>query len=295
MKKIAIQLIYGTHWRELIDATAEAGFSYVAIAFGEPDVFQKDDWRDRVREVRDALDSRGLRTIMTHAPYYDLFITAETLDPAMERGLFRAIEATEILGAPLCAVHPRTAFFGGEAHGDLKACVDVKKSLECNAANLAPLVKEAEKRGVLLGIENLMQYPNCPIPFYSCNDTDHIELIEKLHSDNVCAVWDFGHANLGNPDQASSIRRLGGRIQGTHVHNNDGIQDEHFPPFIPSSTAHYIRRTVDWRNTLSALKATGYTGYLTLEPAIDHNYPIKAHIRYLYESVSALDDIMQNS
>jgi sugar phosphate isomerase/epimerase len=230
---------------------------------------------------------------MTHAPYYDLFITAETLLPEYEKGLFRCIEATKILGAEICAVHPRTAFFGGEAHGDLLTCVDVEKSLQCNLESLSPLAKEAEKQGVLLGVENLMQYPNCPIPFYSCFEKDHIELIDKLQSDNVCAIWDFGHANLGNPNQASTIRALGGRIKGTHVHNNDGIQDEHFPPFIPSSSAHYIRRTVDWRKALPALKESGFSGYLTLEPSWDYSYPVAPYVRYLYESVSILDDILQ--
>ena len=122
-----------------------------------------------------------------------------------------------------------------------------------------------------------------------------MELIDKLNSKNVCAIWDFGHANLVDTDHAQRIRTVGSHIRGTHVHNNDGIQDNHYLPFLPEPTSYYVRRSVDWKSVLSALKSTDFDGYLTLESIFPYQYPIEGYIRYLYDSVCILDDIFQEA
>ena len=168
-----------------------------------------------------------------------------------------------------------------------------KKSLEMNLRNYQPLVKAAEEHGVLLGIENLMRYTCMPVPFYSYQVKDQIEVIDKLNSPNVCAIWDFGHANLinGEYDQADAIKALGNRIRGTHVHNNDGRQDFHLPPFVPAKSAN-AERVVDWKKTLKEFKNFGYTDYLTQEPSWNFEGPLKPYIQLIYDSLVMLDDML---
>ena len=220
----------------------------------------------------------NLKCVMTHAPYYNLLLSAERRIETMETALLRSIEATNILGAEICAVHPRSYIIDGEPRD---TAVDRKKSLHENIISFQPLVKECEKFGVLLGIENLMRYPYAHPYFYSWIAEDQVELIDKLNSKNVCAIWDFGHSQLVDYDKAQAIRELGKRIKGTHVHGNWGTHglDLHLPPLISNN---------DWDSVIGALREQDYQGYLTLEVDTDPQKAMGAYMRYLYESVSLL-------
>ena len=290
-KKVALQIRSYEPWKETAKAMSEVGFQYVSMVFGEEKMLG-DDWKKNVDEMGETFAKYNLKCIQTHAPYYDLLISAERRDADMEKMLLRSMEATKMLGAEICAVHPRSYIIDGAPR---ETAVDREKSLEENLISFRPLAEECEKQGVLLGVENLMRYPFAHPYFYSWIAEDHAELIDKLDSKNVCGVWDFGHANLVDTDHAERIRTLGNRIKGTHVHNNDGKEDQHFPPFLPEPTSYYVRRSVDWNSVLTALKSTGFDGYLTLESIFHYNYPIEGYIRYLYDSVCTLDDILQGS
>lgn len=289
-RKIALQIHANEHFEKVATLAAECGFKYVSMAFGEIESLSGENWKDYVLYIKNFLHSLGLKTVMTHAPYYSLIISAEILDPIMEEGLLRAIEATKMLGAEVCATHARSYFVNGEL---TDSSVDERESLRVNLENYRPLVEAAEKHGVLVGVENLMRYSSWRVPFYSYQVKDQIELIDKLNSPNVCAIWDFGHANLIDKgyDQAESIKALGKRIRGTHVHNNDGRQDFHLPPFVPAKSAN-AERVVDWKKTLKEFKNFGYTDYLTQEPSWNFEGPLKPYIQLIYDSLVMLDDML---
>ena len=289
-KKVALQLRNDEPWREMAGMMARAGFKYVSMALsGDIRPLLDDNWREYVQEIDRVFKENGLRCVMTHAPYYHLLVSAEERDPKTELAMLRCIEATKMLGADICAVHPRSVIIPNMPREE---AVDRARSLEENIISFKPLVDECERLGVKLGIENLMKYPHEHPWFYSYLVEDQVELIDKLNSDNVCGVWDFGHANLCDEDQAERIRKIGNRIKGTHIHNNNAIHDCHFPPFYPDPSAYYIRRSVNWDSVMAALKETGFDEYLTLEVIFHFNYSTEALIKYLYDNVCALDGIL---
>ena len=287
-KKIAFQIVNTGSVEKVAKALSDGGFKYVAMAFGDEKPLLSDNWEKYVYETGNILSKNGLTCIQTHTPYYNLLISAEKRDENMELAIMRSIEATKLLGAEICAVHPRSFIKAGEPR---ETAVDRGKSLEENIISLSPLVELCEKHNVLLGIENLMKYPYEHPYFYSWIAEDHCEVIDKLNSEKVVAVWDFGHANLVDTDHAERIRTLGKRIKGTHVHNNGAKDDNHLPPILLPKDAYYVRRSVNWESVLSALRSTGYDGYLTLETVINFDYPIEPYIKYLYDSMCILDDI----
>ena len=289
-RKVAIQIQHDDRWREMLKIAAESGFRAVAMGFGSSRCFHGNGWEKRVAEIREELDKNGLFCVMIHAPYYDLMKSAETVDPETEQALIRCVTATKTLGGSITVVHPRSVIT--EVEKDVWR-VDGARSLAVNRENLSGMLNEAIKNGVFLGIENLPEFPGLPVPFYSCDPSDHVALIDSFKSENVCAIWDFGHANLMKYDMEQSIRTLGSRIRGTHVHNNDGKSDCHYPPFLPNPSAYHAVRTVDWKKALHALKSTGYDGYLTLEPDYDYNSPPEVLLRYLFESVCALEQVLR--
>lgn len=289
-RKVALQIRNIEPMKVMVKAMAESGFKYVSMGFNDVKPLLDDNWESYVYEIGETFSKYGLKCIQTHAPYYSLLLSAEKRDDYMETALLRSIEATKMLDAEICAVHPRSVIIDGEPR---ETAVDREKSLQENIIAFTPLAELCEKRGVLLGIENLMKYPHVHPYFYSWIAEDHCEMIDKLNSRYVAAIWDFGHANLVDTDHAERIRMLGSRIKGTHVHNNDGNEDNHFPPALPPRGEYYVRRSVDWNSVLSALKSTGYDGYLTLETIFNFNYPIQSYIRYLYDSICELDAILK--
>lgn len=288
-RKVALQIRNTEPIEEVAKAMANGGFKYVSMAFGDEAPLLKSDWESYVMKIDQILKKYKLKCIQTHAPYYGLLISAEKRDENMEASLIRSVEVTRMLGADICAVHPRS-FIIPDMPRD--TAVDREKSLKENIISFNPLVELCEKYDLLLGIENLMRYPHVHPYFYSWIAEDHRDLIDAFHSKNVAAIWDFGHANLVDTDHADRIRTLGNRIKGTHVHNNDGKEDNHLPPFLPPRDAYYVRKSVDWDSVMTALKDTGFTDYLTLETVLNLDYPFSAYVRYLYESLCVLDDML---
>lgn len=290
-KKVSLQIPISQFTDSIAEIIKNCGFKYVSISFDDNSILLANDFKCELQKVFEILKKNTLKCNMIHAPYYHLLISAENYDDDMELAILRSIEATKILGSQICVVHPRSVIIENVPRED---SVDRVASLEKNLIYFKPLIKECEKHDVLLGIENLMKYPNDFPPFYSYIVEDHIKLIDSLKSDKVCAIWDFGHANLVDDDHVERIKKLGNRIKGTHIHNNDGVNDCHYPPFIPESSAYFVKRTVDWENTLSALGSTGFDGFLTLETTINFAYPTEPFIKYLFENVCFLKKFCKN-
>jgi hypothetical protein len=80
----------------------------------------------------------------------------------------------------------------------------------------------------------------------------------------VC--MDVGHTNkalrfAGNPTPQDAVLRLGKAIVVTHLHDNDGITDQHKIP---------MTGTINWSAVLDALDQIGFDGYYNLELNLRH-------------------------
>lgn len=281
--RVAIQIQQHIDCYNMLKLAADTGFHYVSMGFGSADIFQRDDWKDEIKNIKKALSDYGLECVMTHAPYYSLLISAEITDPVMEKAIMNCVDATAMLGAEIIAIHPR-AFLRNEIE-------DVEQSYHYNMINLKAPVEESEKVGCLLGIENLPTYPNWAITFFSNFPDWHRRLVEDLNSPAVCAVWDFGHSHLSHENPPEAILEVGSIIRGTHVHDNNRVIDDHFIPF---------KGSVDWNANIKALKQTGYSGYLTLEvnyeeeSVISNPRKLREYFKESYENVVKLDNIFKS-
>ena len=281
-RKIAIQIRYHERCYETFKLAAECGFKYVSLALADNcEWFYEDNWKEEVKRLKSALNHNGLKCVMTHMPYYSLLLSAEVLDEQMEIAMLRCVKATSMLGAEIVALHPRAFFV--EKTMQMTDKEDITKSFLYNIRNILPLLEEAEKCGCMIGIENLPTYPKYDISFYSNFPEEHKKLIDAFSSPNVCAVWDFGHANLANKDHVKAIETLGRRIKGTHVHNNFGAIDDHLPPSMGK---------VDWKDVMTALRNTGFEGYLTTEAIMTVDHAFKSYLEHLKECLEKLDDML---
>jgi sugar phosphate isomerase/epimerase len=133
-------------------------------------------------------------------------------------------------------------------------------------AALEDLSLFARQRGVEVLLEN------------TPNDLSSAErllrFLEVTHLDlNFC--FDLGHAHM-NEGVEQAYRLLASRIRSTHVHDNNGKEDQHlFPLLDPEGT-------IDWPRALGALRQTPEQYPLLLElrhsPAIAHPVASAAEI-----------------
>ncbi|MBQ8401067.1 MAG: sugar phosphate isomerase/epimerase [Clostridia bacterium] len=291
--KVALQIQHDRYWRNMLRIVAENGFRYVSMGFGSSKCFHRDDWQTEIGRIREELARNNLRCVMTHAPYYDLRISAEVLDEAMETALLRCVKATAMLGGEIMAVHPRGYYRnadGSEApDGFYGNGIEIpEESCRRNIQNLLPLAEEAKRCGCRVGIENLPVFPGWTMTFCSNFPDIHKRIIDAFDPDAVCGIWDFGHSYLANEDPAAVLASFGGRIRGTHVHDNNHRGDHHWTPFFG---------TIDWKSEMAALGGNGYEGYLTMELEYDRLAEDPENIndfaRTAYRNVCRLYDMLQ--
>ena len=95
-------------------------------------------------------------------------------------------------------------------------------------------------------------------PRVGCIMSELLEIVEEVDPENLGICLDFGHANLQRPlfGLHDGIRELGDHLIATHIHDNEGLSDQHMIPLMG---------TIDWDSAIVALKEIGYNGPLILE------------------------------
>jgi sugar phosphate isomerase/epimerase len=202
-----------------------------------------------------AADS-GLEIGQTHAPFYgpDKYMTQ--YDEVIEIQK-RAIAATSFLGSEYVVIHPIMT-------KERKYNNDYERNKEIILKYYTDLIPTLKEYGVYLAVENMFSWDSvekCICPTACTTAEEMAEYIDEL-GERFVACLDIGHINLihqkgyEHVNFAHMIKTLGHRIKTLHVHDNDGINDEHLPPFAGN---------IDWNLVMTCLKGIGYSGNLSLE------------------------------
>jgi sugar phosphate isomerase/epimerase len=107
----------------------------------------------------------------------------------------------------------------------------------------------ARQRGVEILLENI---PN------DLSSAARLQLFQELTHVDLNYCFDTGHANLGNGVEAE-FNAMKDRIRSTHVHDNNGKEDNHLLPLNGEGG------TIDWKNTMNLLRSGGDQFPLLLE------------------------------
>ena len=117
--------------------------------------------------------------------------------------------------------------------------------------SLDELEPTARALGVRIAVENL-------------NDVGHwaiiARILESYAPDYVGLCYDSGHGNKGE-DGLSHLERLGDRLIAVHLHDNNGLADQHLIPFTG---------TLDWERLARILPRTAYAGPVNIESMMHH-------------------------
>ena len=196
----------------MFDEVAGAGF-VPEVRMTRADVLARTTEAE-FRRMRSLFESRSMRTF-THGPFFGLDIAS--LDVCISEYsadcLITGLEATEALGAGVMVMH--TGYLpqfsrGGRRHW-----------MRNWAERMPPVVEHAEKLGVTIALEN------------TWDDRPEImlHLAGLLRGGKVGFCLDTGHVNAFS---RISVNRwwdmIGDRVVALHLHDNDGISDDHLAP-----------------------------------------------------------------
>lgn len=104
----------------------------------------------------------------------------------------------------------------------------------------ALLAETAQQYGCELWVENVGFANNRTMVF---DETSYTDLI--LSGKNFYSLVDIGHAHINGWDLPQLFKQLNGRIKGIHVHDNDGVSDQHLPVF---------RGNIQWEPIFQAMQ-----------------------------------------
>ena len=182
----------------------EISFNHYAL-----DHFKKDDYR----RVADQLLGAGL-TITFHAPFMDLRPGA--IDPRVRQVTTERLNQAFDL-VPL--FRPRTVVC--HASFDKRYYVsNEKRWLENSIETWKHFLTRAVEMNTVVALENVYE-----------SDYQHLALLlDAFASPHICFCFDTGHFNVFSVTPMEEwMNGLGARIGQVHIHDNNGLSDEHLP------------------------------------------------------------------
>jgi sugar phosphate isomerase/epimerase len=153
----------------------------------------------------------------------------------------RALDLCAELGAPHITTEPGGPLAPGQSR---------QEAIDLFVEVLKPLAQHAHDRGVLLLIE--------PEPDLLLETTDqYLEVAERLNAPSIGLNFDVGHAFCVREDLPRAIAKLAPQIRHYHLEDIAATRVHHH--LVPGTGA------IDFASVVSAIRATGYDGWLTVE------------------------------
>ncbi|HZY64088.1 MAG TPA: sugar phosphate isomerase/epimerase family protein [Edaphobacter sp.] len=235
----------------LLDAMHRAGTQAIEV-FAARHHF---DYTDRaiVREMADWFRSHDVAATL-HQPLYadaewsrHVAPTLNLIDPEKSRRIDamdevkRALEAAEQI--PFRAI---------TLHLGLKDDRWNTRAIENSLTAIEHLRAFAHPMGVQILLENLQNDVTTP---------EHLlEILHVGHFDDVGVTLDLGHAHLSDCGIDASVELLKSRIAELHIHDNQGLKDDHLWPGAGK---------IDWKNVAKQVAGLPATTFSILEIAYE--------------------------
>ena len=252
-----------------IDAAAKLGLSIIDFDLSfhhvdkDGDVYTlgKDAVKEYFTSIAAYATERGIKIGQTHGRFSGYGITPE------RDGIF--VKDAELDCIATAALGAKYSVFHTPAHNHVGDLPD-GRMFEIGVSLFSTVLPFAKEHGVKIAAEthgtaskyNKMEFFGIP--------ENLKELVKRVRenspaADALCVCVDTGHTNLatnmGYPSVGDVIRYLGDLVEVLHMHDNNGIKDQ-----------HKILGTgiIDWKDVFAALDEIGYAGYYNLETMLKH-------------------------
>lgn len=243
MMKIGIMNNPGKSVYDEAKLCGEAGCDFLDLTIEGPHAGDVD-----VARLKPILDAYGLAVTGHTDPCLPYAYPVQGVRDACLQELERCAGIFAALGARVMNIHP------------CYACPPAmrKELVSFHLQVLPAIVEMAAAYGLTLVLENYKA------PF------DRVATFRNLLTTvpGLQLHLDFGHTNFCIDSYQLFCQELGDHLRHVHFSDNRGVADDHMPLGVGS---------VNWQSAVSALRATGYDGTITLEifcndPAMQQKY-----------------------
>ena len=210
-----------------------------------------------VRPWLETAEKYGLQFGQLHAPF-PTFVNVPETDEYLINALNKSIAMAGALKCPHIIVHP--AFL---RYND---ALSPEEEWKLNIERYSALIPMLKKHNVICCLENMftrfagegrpgkLYGACCSNPYEAAKYIDTLNEIAGEKRFAFCL--DTGHALIVGADIRRTMNVLGSRIETLHIHDNDGIDDQHLAPYMGR---------LDWDAFIEGLKEIGYKGHLSFE------------------------------
>lgn len=243
-----------------------------------------------MKEYTDAAEKYGIEFGQFHAPHPSYYPKRPTATKVQQEAIFKSVEICGKVGCPYIIVHP--CFDGSARFPSLTKEEEYQINIEFYS-KMIPILK---KYDIVCCLENMWCQDWKSKKIYTASCSDIKEACRYIDDLNAIAgekrfgfCLDIGHLLLLGIDPCNAIEELGDRLVTLHVHDNDGIGDNHTAPFTG---------VCNWNRVIKGLRAIGYKGTLNYETeGFNSKFPkelvpdalklLSATARYLRDKVVA--------
>lgn len=234
---------------DALELCGRSPFRYIDLNL--PHRCMGEDWEKITHDAGETAARLGLTLVQAHGG--DFLAGGDPAPRVTE--LSRAIRACGRLGIPQIVIHAQWDF-------SIPYPAGMESFFAYNKGLYGLLFPVMEETGVKVLIENSCE-ANMGNACYFMTGREMADFLDYVGHPLLGAVWDTGHANCRGNRQRDDLVALGNRLDGVHIHDNDGRCDEHTAPFMG---------TVDWDDVMRGLIDGGYGGYFTFE---SDNFPLR--------------------
>lgn len=225
MKKLGIYagIAYPIPIEERIAAIKSAGFDVICLDFEKDMEKTETSWENQVN-LANKYSLPILEAHLTGSNMTSIWEEESEEAEFVTKRLINELKDLSMLSIPTGIAHITWGYKAPKAPSD--------KALD----RFMRITEAAEKYKVKLALEN------------SVFEEQVRFVLGNIKSDYLGFCYDSGHENAFTTN-ADYLDSFGERLFSMHLHDNNGIKDNHYPPFD-------INGTVDWAKTVEKLKNT---------------------------------------
>jgi sugar phosphate isomerase/epimerase len=218
---------------------AEAGFTYVhwCHEWSTDRIYTSEE----INQIKAWFEAYGLKLLNLHGSHGKQRFWVSLDENQRKAGIElvqNRVEMTARLGGEVIIMHiPTTA----PAEQRPAFMDQIRRSLD----DIQPFVKA---QGIRMALENMIR-----------EDFEMLDvLIPEYDPAFLGFCYDSGHANMGGKG-IQGLEGLKERLIAVHLHDNDGLGDQHKIPFTG---------TVDWQRLMDVIRSSAYQNCINLEVLI---------------------------
>lgn len=209
-----------------------------------------DDLKAAYAETKELAAKYGITFTQAHAPF-PTWVKDGIANDHMQYILEKTIMLCEYLDCPRLVVHEGSLPYGDDDSG----------TWDYNIKMYTGLIPALKKYGVQCCLENLFRGHKglmMPGPCWTADEAvKYVDTLNEIAGETLFGFClDIGHALLVKQDIYDFIIKMGPRLTCLHIHDNNGLNDQHLFPYMGA---------VNWDRFCQGLKEINYAYDLSFE------------------------------